>query len=353
MALPLRLRDTVAMDNLEPLKEPMYQPLWRIKHNGEDAIAVEGSDAPPAFFIYSCTPADDFESVEEITAQDVPADCPALAWFFEMDLDTVKSICKTARPPADAETSEDWVRAVVAALFEKSVVFWKGDSQEDLISFAALDPPSSKPSPTSEKSEDGDEITSSVNASGRHTKPPDPFTTTAKMSLVRTGSPQYYRLYIVKKFNAGKDVTNSSGKVYWVFCQSRNDATMKVVKWFYGAWVHAAWFDEHEACLEHENTEGGFQGLVDGRHLEDKSSAVVKALDLTMEDQETLKADWNKFADHMVKKQREEFEPGEVRDEDLKTCIAAEYCATWQMNYMHELAHKRMNALLEKRLLIR
>ncbi|KAJ6789804.1 hypothetical protein PWT90_02355 [Aphanocladium album] len=152
------LRSRAAMDDL-PLKEPMYQPLWRIKHNGEEAIAIEASDAPPAFFIYSCSPANGFEEVEEITAQDIPAECTAMAWFFEMDRETVKSTCKNAKPPADSQTSEEWVESVVSALIEKSVVFWKGDSQEDLIAFAALDPPSSKASPTSEKLEDGDEIT--------------------------------------------------------------------------------------------------------------------------------------------------------------------------------------------------
>ncbi|KAJ6789803.1 hypothetical protein PWT90_02354 [Aphanocladium album] len=174
------------------------------------------------------------------------------------------------------------------------------------------------------------------------------------MASRSTSSPQYYRLYIVKNFKPGREVNESRGTIYWVFCQSRNDSTMKVVKWFYGAWYHSGWFDDHEACLHHEDTESAFQGLVDGRHIKDKDSAVVKALEITLEDQNKLKAEWDKFADTMVKNQQEQnWEPGQISDAELKKCISLEFCATWQMNYLHDQARERTESLLGKRLLIK
>lgn len=159
MSLAFRFRNKAAMDSLEPLKEPMYQALWRVKHEGKDAIAMEWSDTPAILFTYNCQSATEFEPVEEIKAEEVPAGRITIAWLFEMDRDTVKQVCQSVEPPAHTTNSDDWVNAVVGALFEKSLVFWKGDSEEELISFAALDPPSSRTSSPREKSDDADEIT--------------------------------------------------------------------------------------------------------------------------------------------------------------------------------------------------
>lgn len=172
------------------------------------------------------------------------------------------------------------------------------------------------------------------------------------MASQAVASPTYYRLYVVKKFDAGREAVESRGYIYFVFCMTRKDPTMKVFKWFYGAWAHCHWFPKHDGCLGHANSEGGFQGLVDGRHIEDKDSEVRKLLDFMDEDQKGLVAGWNKACDAKVKAEQTKWQPGEFSDEELRKCVESEYCAQWQKGYMYNLAEERINLLKERKLLL-
>ncbi|KAM3503374.1 hypothetical protein MY10362_004235 [Beauveria mimosiformis] len=125
-------------DNIEPIKVP-YQALWRIKYHGRDGLAFEWPDAPILVLLYCCVSATEFEPVQEVAVAKVPADGSPVGWFFHMDREQVKAVCTSIMPPKKAERSGDWVSSVTGLLSEKSMIFWEGDSEEDLIAFGALD----------------------------------------------------------------------------------------------------------------------------------------------------------------------------------------------------------------------
>lgn len=127
------------MDDIEPFEVP-YQALWRIKHNGRDGLAFEWLDAPILLLLYCCASATEFEPVQEVAVAKVPADRSPVGWFFHMDREEVKAVCTSIMPPKNAAKTSDWVLSVTRVLSEKSMIFWEGDSEEDLIAFGALDP---------------------------------------------------------------------------------------------------------------------------------------------------------------------------------------------------------------------
>ncbi|KAM3512065.1 hypothetical protein MY11210_004262 [Beauveria gryllotalpidicola] len=127
------------MDDIEPFEVP-YQALWRIKHDDKDGLAFEWPDAPILVLLYCCTSATEFEPVQEVAVAKVPADRSPVGWFYHMDREEVKAVCTSIKPPVDAATASDWVSSVTGVLSEKSMIFWEGDSEEDLIAFGALDP---------------------------------------------------------------------------------------------------------------------------------------------------------------------------------------------------------------------
>ena len=150
------------MDDTDLLEYPMFQALWRTKHNNDDALAIEWPGAPILLFLYRCSSAVEFEEVRELTVQETAAEhTVVVGWFFQMDREQVQHICKSEKPPTDAESAADWARGVAGLLLEKQIVFWKGDSKRELISFGALDETtiSGEPGPASEEEFDGDEIT--------------------------------------------------------------------------------------------------------------------------------------------------------------------------------------------------
>ncbi|KAM3466430.1 hypothetical protein MY5147_006691 [Beauveria neobassiana] len=127
------------MDDIEPFEVP-YQALWRIKHNGRDGLAFEWPGAPILLLLYCCVSATEFEPVQEVAVAKVPADCSPVGWFFHMDREEVKAVCTSIMPPKNAERTSDWISSVTVSLSERSMIFWEGDSEEDLIAFGALDP---------------------------------------------------------------------------------------------------------------------------------------------------------------------------------------------------------------------
>lgn len=147
------------MDDLQPLEFPMYQPLWRIKHDGEDALATKWPDAPVLLFTYQCTSATDFEDVQEMPVQEAPTERTEVGWFYKMDRELVKSICTSEMRRAGAESAGDWVSGVTSELLKREILFWEGDDEKELISFGALDEPPVEPDPPSETTDDVDEIT--------------------------------------------------------------------------------------------------------------------------------------------------------------------------------------------------
>ncbi|TQV95118.1 hypothetical protein IF1G_06105 [Cordyceps javanica] len=168
-----------SMDDTDLLEYPMFQALWRTKHNNDDALAIEWPGAPILLFLYRCSSAVEFEEVRELTVQETAAEhTVVVGWFFQMDREQVQHICKSEKPPTDAESAADWARGVAGLLLEKQIVFWKGDSRMELISFGALDETTisepavvvgghtvvsehnaGEPGPASETEFDGDEIT--------------------------------------------------------------------------------------------------------------------------------------------------------------------------------------------------
>ncbi|OAA51261.1 hypothetical protein BBO_01208 [Beauveria brongniartii RCEF 3172] len=139
-------------DSIEPFKVP-YQALWRIKYHGRDGLAFEWPDAPILVLLYCCVSATEFEPVQQVAVAKVPADGSPVGWFFYMDREQVKAVCTSIMPPKNAERSSDWVSSVTGALSEKSMIFWEGDSEEDLIAFGALDPIVIPAAPTAEVQE--------------------------------------------------------------------------------------------------------------------------------------------------------------------------------------------------------
>ncbi|KAM3441956.1 hypothetical protein MY4824_001370 [Beauveria thailandica] len=136
-------------DNIEPFKAP-YQALWRVKYHGRDGLAFEWPDAPVLVLLYCCVSATEFEPVQQVAAARVPAGGSPVGWFFHMDREQVKAVCTSIMPPRNAERSSDWVSSVTGRLSERSMIFWEGDSEEDLIAFGALDPIVPPAAPTAE-----------------------------------------------------------------------------------------------------------------------------------------------------------------------------------------------------------
>ncbi|KAJ4155113.1 hypothetical protein LMH87_000377 [Akanthomyces muscarius] len=149
------------MDNLETLEYPMYQALWRIKHDGQDALAIECPDAPILLFIYRCDPgAEEPHDVRELVVQEKPPNRVEVGWFYQMDRALVRHICTSEKPLLDAKNVEEWVGRVTAILLKREIIFWEGDDEKELISFGALDEPVIQLEPPSiEEVVDLDEIT--------------------------------------------------------------------------------------------------------------------------------------------------------------------------------------------------
>ncbi|OAA63113.1 hypothetical protein ISF_04989 [Cordyceps fumosorosea ARSEF 2679] len=129
------------MEDPEPLEYPMYQPLRRTKHDGEDALAMEWPDAPILLFIYRRADAAEPEEVKELAVQELPVEgnTTVVGWFFQMDREHVRRVCTSEAPAAHAESKGNRASAVTELLLEKQLVFWQGDSKTELVSFGALD----------------------------------------------------------------------------------------------------------------------------------------------------------------------------------------------------------------------
>lgn len=145
------------MDNLE---YPMYQALWRIKHDGRDALAIECPEAPILVFTYRCDPAaQEPHGVRELAVQERPANRAEVGWFYRMDRALVRHICTSEKPSLDAGSVEEWLERVTAILLKREIIFWEGDDEKELIAFGALDEPVVKlEPPLSEETIDLDEI---------------------------------------------------------------------------------------------------------------------------------------------------------------------------------------------------
>lgn len=113
--------------------------MWRVKHEGHDALAIQRPGAPVVVFVYACEPDAETQKVQEVTVDEPPTERTTVAWFYEIDRETVMSLCRSVPPPKEAKEADGWLTAVVNELFRRSLLFWKDESEQDLIAWGLVD----------------------------------------------------------------------------------------------------------------------------------------------------------------------------------------------------------------------
>lgn len=151
--------------------------------------------------------------------------------------------------------------------------------------------------------------------------------------------------------NGGDD---KQGAIFFVFCQSRADATAKVHKWTYSSITHSEWRGDYPNLPPRDSDviDDGCYGCVDATQVETAGSELRRIIDLDMIE---FTDAWHAWRDAKAKEKLAQGK-GKGREQDQSKAIkevtvTTEEHLAWQGEYLKEMAEAKIDILTVKKLL--